>query len=141
LDAVLELIELRLGDVTMSADAVAPQPAGVRQFQRTGQPAVIGQQQQAFGIEVEPADADKARQTFRQVVEHRGAPLGIVVGRHQAARLMIQKQPRALTLGQRLAVDGHNVVRGDVQRGRVDDAAVHRDAALHDPVLGVAAGT
>ena len=58
LDAVFERIELGLSDFTVRADAVAPQPAGVGQFERARQAAVIGKQQQALGIEVEPADAD-----------------------------------------------------------------------------------
>src|SRR5437868_1165241 len=53
---------------------------------------------------------------------------------------MVQEQPRALARRQRLAVDGDNVILGDVERGRIDNAAVDGDAALHDPFLRVAAG-
>src|SRR3984885_13287477 len=66
-----QFIELRLRDFTMGADAIAPQPAGIRQLQRARQPTIIGQQQQTFGIEIEPADADQPRQALRQVVKHR----------------------------------------------------------------------
>src|ERR1700687_6120383 len=61
------------------------------------------------------------------------------MGRHQPARLEKHEQPRALARRQRLAVDGDDVVGGDVERRRIDHAAVDRDAALHDPFLGVAA--
>src|SRR4051812_46290175 len=42
LDALFELVELGLGHFAMGAHPVAPQPAGVGQFQRARQPAVIG---------------------------------------------------------------------------------------------------
>src|SRR3981081_2380084 len=61
------------------------------------------------------------------------------MGGHQAARLVKHEQPRALARRQRLAVDGDDVVAGDIERRRIDDAAVDGDAALHDPFLGVAA--
>ena len=56
LDAFFQLVELALRDLAMGADAITPQPAGVRQFERARQPAIIGEQQQAFGVEIEPAD-------------------------------------------------------------------------------------
>ena len=58
-DAVAQRVELRLRDLAVRAHAIAPQPAGRRQFQRAREPAVVGQQQQAFGVEIEPADADQ----------------------------------------------------------------------------------
>jgi hypothetical protein len=58
---------------------------------------------------------------------------------HQAARLVKHEQPRTFARRQRLAVDGDGVVAGDVERGRIDDAAVDGDAALRDPFLGIAA--
>jgi hypothetical protein len=57
---------------------------------------------------------------------------------HQAARLVIHEQPRALARRQHLAVDGDGIVSGDVERRRIDDAAVDGDAALRDPFLGIA---
>jgi hypothetical protein len=60
------------------------------------------------------------------------------MGGHQPARLVKHEQPGALARRQRLAVDRDDIVGGDIERRRVDDAAVDRDAALHDPFLGVA---
>ena len=88
LDALFQLVELALRHLAMGADAVAPQPAGVGQFQRAGETAVIGQQQQALGVEIEPADRDQPRQAFRQIVEHRRPSFRIGMGGHQAARLV-----------------------------------------------------
>ena len=139
LDALLQLVELCLRDLAMGTHAVAPQPAGVGQLQRARKPAVIGKQQEPLGVEVEPADADQSRQAFRQIVEHRRPPLGIVMGSHQPARLVIEEQPRALARRQRLAVDRNHVIGGDVERRRVDDAAVDGDAAGRHHFLGIAA--
>jgi len=125
--------------IAMGANAIASQPAGVGQFERARQSAVIGEQQQAFGVEIEPADRDQPRQSFRQVVEHGRPSLGIGMRGHQAARLVEHEQPRALARRQRLAVDRNHIVAGDVERRRVDDAAVDGDAALRDPFLGIAA--
>src|ERR1700675_4846048 len=60
------------------------------------------------------------------------------MGGHQPARLVEHEQPGALARRQRLAVDGDDVIGGDIQRRRIDHAAVDGDAALHDPFLGVA---
>ena len=110
-DAVAQRVELRLRDLAVRAHAIAPQPAGRRQFQRAREPAVIGQQQQAFGVEVEPADADQARQVLRQRAEDGRPALRVGMGGHEAARLVIEEQPRALARRQRLAVDGDAVAR------------------------------
>src|SRR5581483_4905986 len=59
--------------------------------------------------------------------------------RHQPARLVIEEQPRALPRRQHRAVDRDHVVGGDVERRRIDDAAVDGDAALHDHLLGIPA--
>ena len=111
----------------------------LRQFQRAGEAAVVGQQQQALAVDVEAADADQARQVCRQGVEYRRAPLRVGVGRHQPARLVVEEQPRALALRQRLAVDLHLVVGADIERRRGNDRAVDRHAPVRDPAFGLAA--
>src|SRR3546814_1129103 len=44
---------------------------------RSLQGAVVGQQQQAFRIDVEPADRLQAAQFGRQAIEYRGAAVGV----------------------------------------------------------------
>src|ERR1700730_3313379 len=61
------------------------------------------------------------------------------MGGHQPARLVKHEQPGALARRQRLAVDGDDIIGGDIERRRIYHAAVDGDAALHDPFLGVAA--
>ena len=62
--------------VAVGAHAVAAQPAGRRQLQHAREAAVVGEEQQALGVDVEPADRDDARQVFGQGVEdgRRGPP-------------------------------------------------------------------
>ncbi len=62
--------------------------------QRSRQPAIIGQQQQPFGVDVEAAHRHHARHGGWQGIEHGGAPFGIVGGRHQPGRLVIHPQSR-----------------------------------------------
>ena len=95
-DAVAQRVERLLPHLAVRAHAIAAQPPGRRQFEHARKPAVIGEQQQAFGIDVEPADADQPRQVFRQRPEDRVAPLRIGMRGHQAARLVIEEKPRAL---------------------------------------------
>ena len=75
-DAVAQRVELRLRDLAVRAHAIAPQPAGRRQFQHAREPAVIGQQQQALGVEVEPADADQRGRSFGSAPKMVGRPCG-----------------------------------------------------------------
>ena len=126
-------------DAAVGAHAVAPQPLGVGQLQHAGETAVVREQQQPLGADVEPADAHQPRQARRQGVEHRGPALRVGVGGHEADRLVVEEEPRALALRQRLAVDGDAVARGDVDCRRRDRLAVDGDPAGGDPVLGIAA--
>jgi len=61
-----------------NAHAIAPHPAcaAVRAARHL---AVIGEEQEAFGIDVEAADRDDARHSGRQMREHGWAPFGIAM--------------------------------------------------------------
>src|SRR5215467_333519 len=85
-DAVGERLQPRPIDDAVNAHLVAPEPAGRRQFEAPRQPAVIGEQQQALGIEVEAPYRDDARQSLRQPIEDRLAPLLVASRRHQPGR-------------------------------------------------------
>ena len=95
-DAVLQPGQRLFVDLAVDAHAVAPEPAGRRQFEHARQAAIIGQQQQAFGVDVEPADRHQPRQVRRQHVEHGLPALRIAIGGHHAGRLVEQEQPRPL---------------------------------------------
>ncbi len=115
------------------------QPAGGGQFQHALETAVVGEQQQALGIDVEAPNGHHARHLGRQGGEYRRPALRVARRGDEAFRLVIQPQPCALARGQRHAVDGDAVGRADIDgRGR-QNAAVDRDAAVGDPAFGVAA--
>ena len=108
-DAGAQFVELRLRHRAVRAHAVAPQPAGRRQFEHARERAVIGEEEEPLGVEVEPADADQAGQILRQALEDGRPALRVGVRGHQPARLVVEKQPRAFALRQRLAVDADAV--------------------------------
>src|SRR5271169_134289 len=139
--ALAQRIELRLQDLAMGAHAIASQPTGGGELEYAREPAVVGEQQQTFGVDVESADRYYARQIFRQRIEDGSTPLGVARGRHQAARLVEEEQPSSLGRAQRLAVDAHVVVGADVEGGAFEDRAVDADPPRLDPGLGVAART
>ena len=140
-DAVGETIERRLVDGPMRAHAIAAQPAGRRKLQHAREPAVVGEQQQPFGVDVEPADGDHARQVGRQRRENRLPALRIARGGDEPPGLVEQKEARAFGRGERLAVDAHVVVSLTLKAGLLSTLPLTADPALGDPGLGVAAGT
>ena len=139
--ALLEPVEVGLGDVAEGAHPVAAQPAGIGVGDHLGEPAVVGEKQQPLGVDVEPADGDDPRQVVGEPVEHGRAPFRVTGGGDDAARLVQQPEPGALAGGQGLAVDRDAVGFGDVDRRRGQDLAVEGDAAGLDHRLGVAAGS
>ncbi len=139
LDAVLQLVERLLRDGAVRPHAVAPQPAGGGQFEMPGERAIVGEEEQPFGIEIEAADRDHPGRLGGQRVEHRGAPLRVVVGRHQALWLVIAPQPGGLGGGQRGTVDEDFVARGDVPSRGLQRLPVDGNPPLVDPALGLTA--
>jgi hypothetical protein len=61
-DAARKPVEALLRRCAENPDAIAPRPAGARQFQAARQLPVIGEQEQPFGVEIETADGDDTRQ-------------------------------------------------------------------------------
>ena len=125
-------------DLAEQARAVFAHPARGGQLEPARQVAVIGQQQQAFGVEVEPPDRDHARQVLRQVREHRRAALRVLVRGHHARRLVIAPQPRLLGPASGLPSMAMTSSLAHLARGRGHRLAVERDAAFGDQLLGIA---
>ena len=123
----------------MGADAIAAEPPRRRQLEDPREAAVVGQEQQALGVDVEPADRHDPRQVGRQGVENRRPPLGIARGGDEPAGLVEEKEPRALGRAEPLAVDPDVVGVADVIGGALEHLAVDADAAGGDPGFGVAA--
>ncbi|MNI26654.1 hypothetical protein D3C73_803640 [compost metagenome] len=136
-NAILQFVERGLIDLTMGAHAVASQPAGGRQFERARQTAVIGQKQQAFGVDVEAADGENPRQAFRQVVEHGRATFRIGIGRHQATGLVVEPKTGALDAADRHAIHFDLVFQRHVDHRCIERLAVQCDATFEDHPLHV----
>src|SRR5271169_3688536 len=128
---------LRL-DLAMDAHLVAPQPAGRRQFEPPRQRAVIGQQQEPLGIQIQTADRNQPRQVLRQCIKDGGPALFVAMRSDETSRLVITPQARAFGCRQRLAVDPDVVGGGDGYRRRPKHSAIDRDPPVGDPALGVA---
>src|SRR5262249_35942739 len=138
-DAVAQRVELGLRHPAKRAHAIAPQPAGFRQLQHAGEPAVVGEQQQPLGAHVEPAHREHARQPFRQRPEDGRPPFRVGVGGHQPARLVIEEEAGCAGRRGGRAVARDAVGGAHVAGRRVDHLAVDRDPAGRDPRLRLAA--
>src|SRR4029078_8642409 len=90
-DAAAQPVQLLLTDAAERTYPVAPQPACCRQFQHARETAVIREQQQPFGVDVEPADADQPWQISRQRAEDRVPAFRIGMGLHKDARLVMEE--------------------------------------------------
>src|SRR5438552_8921756 len=137
-DAALELFERRRIRMAIGAYPVAAHPAGRRQFKEPCQFPVIGEKQQAFGVDIEPPDRDDARQLLAQCIEHGAPSLRILVAGDEPGWLVIAPKPAFLLLWQRLAVDADVIARLHIHRRRNQDLAVELDAAFADPPLRIA---
>jgi hypothetical protein len=101
--------------------------------QARGEVAVVGQQQQALRVVVEAAHRVDVLVHLRQQVEDRRPLLGILPGRHVAARLVEQDVTVARGDPHALAVDAYVVARRFGPRAQFEDGdAVHRHPAVQD---------
>ena len=91
-----QVVEIGLVDLAVGAHLVAAQPAGVGMGDDAGKPAVVGEEQQTLGVDVEPADRHHAGQILGQIVEDGRAALGVARRGHEPARLVVEPEARAL---------------------------------------------
>ncbi len=137
-DPRLQAVELLLGGAAIGPGAVAAHHAGGRQFQLPGQSAVVGQEQQALGVQVQAADGDHPRQVLGKAAEHGGPALGVVVGGDQAGGLVIAPEPRRLAVGHHLAVQREDVLGAHIDGRAGEHLAVQRHPPGLDQPLGLA---
>ena len=110
-----------------------------RMHQTVSQLARAGEQQQAFGIQVQtPNRLPLALVQLGQTAEHRGPVLRIILGHHFAGRLVVRNHPRRRSLNahlDRLAIDLDLISElnalADVGRLVVDRDAPFGDKLLH----------
>ena len=74
--AFAQRVELGLVDRAVRAHAIAPEPGGGGKLQHARQAAVVGQKDQSFAVDVEPADRDDARQSSGSASKIVGRPSG-----------------------------------------------------------------
>lgn len=140
-DAVREGGKARLIDSAVRPHAIAPYPSGRRHLEPAGEAAIIGEEDQPLGIEIEPADRDHARQMLRQTLEKRRSAPRIPVRRHEAGRLVASPQPGRFRGGDLLAIDQDAIETLD-QHGRatktpaIESDPPGRDHALDLPARG-----
>ena len=118
-------------DVIDAADAVP----GMGEMEREG--AVVGQEEEPLGVEVEPPDRVEANAELRHEVEHEGPPARILPGGEEPRGLV--KQHVALRLGsrERPPVDLDAVPLGVGVGAQLGHGhAVDADATRHDQPLG-----
>jgi hypothetical protein len=113
----------------------------VARMQQAGREvAVVGEQQQALRVVVETAHRVDVLAHLRQEVQDGRPLLGVLPGRHVAARLVEQDVPVARGDADTLAVHADVVVRGVGPRAEFPDRhAVDRHAAVQDERFGGAA--
>ena len=138
-DALAQRFEHIIGGPTIYPHAVAPQPAVRGQFQPAFDLAVIGQQQQPFGVKVKATDAHDAGHVFGQIIKDRAATFFVAIGGHQPRGLVVQPDAGWFGLADGLAVHSDCIGRRHVQRGRIDLRAVDPHAAGLDHTLCFAA--
>ncbi|CAB3659101.1 hypothetical protein LMG1866_00474 [Achromobacter ruhlandii] len=142
LDAIDQRLALRLVHLSQHAHRVFAFGAVAGVHDAVGHVARRGEDQQAFGIQVETTDRQPlAGAQLGQAREHAGAAAGVVVTDNFAGRLVIQDHARRL-LGvgahDGLAIDAHLVVRRHAlaDMGRL---AIDRHTAGHDQLFHLAA--
>ena len=102
--------------------------------------AVIGEQEQALGVEVEATDGEQPLGARGQEIDHNGPALGIAPARHVTARLVQEHVAMRGNRGQRPPVDGDDVALGiGLRAGLAPDLAVDADAAGAEERLSPAA--
>ena len=136
-DALAQRVEGFGAGPPVHPHAVFAQPAGFGQLEPPFQPAVVGQQQQPFGVEVEPPDIENPRHPLGHLVKDGAAALFVLLGRHKAQGLVIKPQTGFLRGVDRLAVDRHLVGRAHIERGGLDLLAVHADASGQDHLFRI----
>ena len=138
-----QVFELALRHVAEGAGAVGAGHATGGQFQLALYRAVIGEQQQALGVEVQTTDGHHAPGVFGQGIAQRGVdcwpPRRIAFCGDEASGLVEGEQPRRLGRGDGLAIDCHALEAGQDRRGRFQHLAIERHAPLGNHALHFAA--
>src|SRR5947208_776376 len=99
--------------------------------QTLGQITVVGEKKKAFGLSVEPADVEEARQMGREQIENGVARIWIASRRNKTSRLMQHDVEPALAVDE-FAVHFDMVALTRLRAEIRADLAVDRNAAGRD---------
>ena len=100
-----------------------------------GERAVVGKDQQALDVHVEPPYRKEPRVGSKEL-RHHGAAVGVAACGQIAARLVEQDVLLRLGRRQRTAIDGDLIAIGIGNGPRlVDDVAVEGDASIEDEAI------
>jgi hypothetical protein len=128
-------LEIALGHLALHLDDVGLRDVMPRVQQPVGELSVVGEQQRAGGVEIEPPHRVELRIDRLDVLEHRGAPLGVAAGADRQARLVEHEVDEVL--GHELAAIDLDPVGAEVClcSQLAHHLAVDADLAGHDQVL------
>jgi hypothetical protein len=138
-DAIAQRLDGVVPEPAVDLDVIRLRHVVGRGEQARRELAVVGEQQHALGVEVEPANRLHGDRQVREVVHHGRAP-AVIGHRRDAALRLIEQDIEVVERDDRFTVDKHRVVIGiDLGAEHGDDGAVHLDAAGDDQVFGLAA--
>lgn len=139
-DAGAELLDLFFRQSAIGLDDVGFDDIGAFVHDGIGEVAIIGKQQEAFGVIIETADGVNALLDALEVVGDGGAALGVAHGGDDAVGLVHGEVEEMAGRVEEFAVD-LDVIGGEVGFGAEsgDGLAIDANAALEDHFLGVAA--
>ena len=107
-----------------------------RMRQVLGEIAVVGEDEQSFGLRVEPADIEEARELRRQEIENRVARIGIGACRDETRRFM-QDQVELAFAADELVPHLDVIALGRLRAEIGADAAVDRNASVGDQLVAM----
>jgi hypothetical protein len=138
-DAFAEQLDVTRVELAVDLDVIGLGHVAARREQLGRELAVVREEQDALGVEVEAPDGLHRHGTVREVVHHRGATA--VVGDGRDARLgLVQQDVELVESDDGFAIDEHLVhVRVDLGAEDFDHLAVHGHATGGDEVFGFAA--
>ncbi len=138
-DAANEALDVRLRKGGIEADEVLLLDLVPRVGKEVGEVAIIRENEQAFAVHIEAADRVQDDVANRHHVHH-GWSATVIAGRGDDADGLIEREVAVLAAVDRHAVD-EDFVFIDVRAGAEfsDRLAIYSDAAIEEPILGLAA--
>ena len=136
----LEFLDSRFIKISIKRDVVTLRNFVARMRESIGELAIVGENEQARGIEIQSTDAIQAR-LLRMIdkINRARTTFGIAVGAHRATRLEEHHIEVLLGAFERLSIDKNRVALSINPRGQhVNDVSIHRDCAAENELFALA---